>query len=520
MFNRPMQHTRGEESPAVRDALELLASELLPDDYVLRAGSRPKAIHDNVWGTQILMPWEIDVLDTPLLQRLRGIHQTGITYLTYPSTSQTRFEHTLGCVAVATRLLDEIDRKTREAGEAPPSPTDRQEVRLAVLLHDCGHGLFSHATEGLAGEDPGVRALISEERLAGSGPYEAFSHMIVRSNAFARFLERLKDRHPSLAEVDQRRVADMVVGRGTRDRRYLANIVSGPFDADKIDYIARDSRASGIEFTIDLPRLLYGIEVQWIRRAEPRYTVATEADTEAVRALLLRWSAAQVLEQILFAKVQLFLLVYHHGKVRAAEALTRAALRRAWEEGLLQSPVDLLRGSDEACVQGRLPGGRSADEASADIRAALEHLRLRMLPRRAAVLSMATVVESETLAQLVASSEKADLERELAGLIRADASLPGAFDVLVDLPSLPPLTEVARSVVLDQNDVDVISLNDVFSGQDWFTVYTLRKWRGHVFGPFAREKQRAVFEATAKSFDDLGLTLDDLAATLARVPVA
>jgi uncharacterized protein len=413
-----------------------------------------------------------------------------------------------------------VSRKAALAGDDEPTETDRQEVRLAALLHDCAHGIFSHASESVAGEFPGIQALITREALAGSGAYEALAHMLVRAAAFGRFLDKLKALHPAIASVDQRRIADLIVGRASDDRRYLAAIISGPFDADKLDYIARDSRASGIEFSIDLPRLLYGIEVRWIKPAKPRYEIADAGAAGAIRTLLLRWSATQVLEQILFAKVQLFLLVYHHSKVRAAETLARQALRRLRDEGLLESPLDLLRGSDESFIRGRLPGGRPATDASAEVQNVLNRLELRRLPRRAAVLSMASVLESDTLALLVGADDKHQVERDLAEIVREKAGLTSSLDVLVDLPSIPPLTEVARSVVIDQNEVDVISLNDVFSGQDWFTVYTLRKWRGHVFGPAERAAQRQVFEAASAALDEIGITLDDLAATLARVPLA
>ena len=133
---------------------------------------------------------------------------------------------------------------------------------------------------------------------------------------------------------------------------------------------------------------------------------------------------------------------------------------------------------------------------------------------------MATVLENANLASLIGADDKYELERDLAHAIREAAGLTHEADVFVDLPPLPPLTEVARSIVLDQNEIDVISLNDVFSGQDWFTVYTLRKWRGHVFGPAGRESQRAIFEATSSVLEELGITLDDLARTLARIPPA
>jgi HD superfamily phosphohydrolase len=116
----------------------------LGEPHIPRA---PKVIHDAIWGTQRLYQNEVALLDTPLLQRLRQLHQTGFTYLTYPSVTHTRFDHTLGVVYQADRLGRALLEKYQEID---PTLVDRQSIRrlrVAALLHDCSHGPFSHTSE-------------------------------------------------------------------------------------------------------------------------------------------------------------------------------------------------------------------------------------------------------------------------------------------------------------------------------------------------------------------------------------
>lgn len=104
-----------------------------------------KYIHDTVWGTTFYEPWEVALIDSPLLQRLRSIHQTGLAFLVYPTALHTRFDHTLGVISIVDRIVDSVNRNN------PLEPLigseDRVTLRLAALLHDVGHGPFSHVSE-------------------------------------------------------------------------------------------------------------------------------------------------------------------------------------------------------------------------------------------------------------------------------------------------------------------------------------------------------------------------------------
>src|SRR3989442_14825454 len=105
---------------------------------IARARLDDKLIRDPIFGFQKLRAYETLIIDTPLFQRLRGVFQTSLTYLTYPSAIHTRFEHSLNCMNLASKVLRELQPANSI------SDAEHAEVRLAALLHDIGHCVFSH----------------------------------------------------------------------------------------------------------------------------------------------------------------------------------------------------------------------------------------------------------------------------------------------------------------------------------------------------------------------------------------
>ena len=126
-----------------------------------RASRKEKVVKDNVWG-MVEVDWQsIRLLDSPVVQRLRGIKQLGFSYLTYPSAEHSRFTHSLGMYCVVSRFLDAIDRRARQYRDRPHTDDaavyevwgpDKQlisDLLHAAILHDVGHMPFSHASENV-----------------------------------------------------------------------------------------------------------------------------------------------------------------------------------------------------------------------------------------------------------------------------------------------------------------------------------------------------------------------------------
>jgi len=188
---------------------------------------RPFRIRDPIHGFIELSPQERRAIDARCFQRLRGIKQLAMTYLVYPGTQHTRFEHSLGVCDLATRIAREV-----EIGEE-----DQRVVRAAALLHDVGHGPFSHVSENVLDDRNGL-----------SGVHEAISVALIRSD------EQLRK---ALGAELCDRAAQLLDDGGRGFRSVMSDIVSGPTDADKLDYLQRDSYYAGVSYgKYDLDRLI------------------------------------------------------------------------------------------------------------------------------------------------------------------------------------------------------------------------------------------------------------------------
>jgi HD superfamily phosphohydrolase len=138
--------TQASATSCLENLVEEYVDAHLPSDPKawVKSFSKRKIIHDALWGTFSLYPHEVALLDTALIQRLRFLHQTGAVYLTYPSAHHTRFEHTLGVLCQSGRLCEAL---RRNPGEMRVDDGLERDVRFAALLHDTGHGPFSHTSE-------------------------------------------------------------------------------------------------------------------------------------------------------------------------------------------------------------------------------------------------------------------------------------------------------------------------------------------------------------------------------------
>lgn len=256
-------------------------------------------VRDPIHGLIRLESAEWDAVDTPIFQRLRGVQQLAMTHLVYPGARHSRFEHSIGCCEVAGRVADRLEL----------SEEDRQLVRFAALLHDVGHGPFSHVSD-----DVFARFIDS-----GVSPNEVHERI---SAAIAVHDPRMQGALGDLAGP----VSDLLAHRGDHAQRTLPrDIVSGPADIDKLDYLLRDSHYCGVNYgRYDLEKLTNSV-------------VAIQDGREAY--LGYRESAVYALEEMLLARYHMHRQVYGH-KTRIASnlALTRAMVVGV-EDGILPQDV-------------------------------------------------------------------------------------------------------------------------------------------------------------------------------------
>jgi HD superfamily phosphohydrolase len=300
-------------------------------------GRTGKVVKDNIWG-MVELDWAtIKLLDCPVFQRLRGIKQLGFSYLTYPTAEHSRFAHSLGMTCVVSRFLQVMDRKD------PQDLFDENERVSAVhaaVLHDIGHMPFSHALETAYhdGEDRyrvGGKTLrkfilnFKEELEAQYKLGECLSIAMVLSPRFRRFYDDCVSGDPGNDPNRIFRIASLVAGLPhAAEFPGLANIISGSsVDADKIDYISRDSAACGIAIGLDVARLFLRSEFVKVSSDEAQRLYMGRAPSANPKIFIVNSSGADTIEEIAVAKASLYQRIYLHHTTRSAERILSKAIR-------------------------------------------------------------------------------------------------------------------------------------------------------------------------------------------------
>ncbi|MBU4266971.1 MAG: HD domain-containing protein [Candidatus Altiarchaeales archaeon] len=253
-----------------------------------------KTIRDPIHGTIVLSELELELIDTPQLQRLRHIKQNGLCYLIYPAMNSTRFEHSLGVMQLAKlagKHLGLDDDETIKLG-------------IAGLLHDIGHCAFSHT---------------SDEILLRMGHHhEENSSHIIENTEISDILGK--------NGIEPKDVSDLIHGRGN-----LAKVISSEIDVDKMDYLIRDAYYAGVAYgVIDLERIIYGMKI-------------VDGD------MVIERRSLEAVESLLISRNMMYQTVYRHHTKRIAEAMFRHALvdmmdnkKLSYEEFIQLDDIDLV----------------------------------------------------------------------------------------------------------------------------------------------------------------------------------
>ena len=240
----------------------------------------------------------VSLIDTPEFQRLRRIRQLGLAYFAYQAAEHSRFTHSLGAFHLAGRAVAKLRLNYKIADEAQTA------VRVAALLHDIGHGPFSHVIESILDfhhEDFTIEAVLSDETEIG------------------RLLQKFS---PDLAKD----IAAII--RGDFRPLALAQLVSSQLDVDRMDYLLRDSLMTGAKYGIyDLEWIIKSIEIN-------------EKDDH----LYVSAPGLYAVEDYLQARYYMYRQVYFHRTLRSAEAILKVLLRRALH--------NFKNGGDVWCAKG------------------------------------------------------------------------------------------------------------------------------------------------------------------------
>ena len=263
-------------------------------------------VRDPVHGFIEYDDWEREVINHPAFQRLRRIRQLALADFVYPGASHSRFEHALGTMHVATKMYDAIVARQKHYLESQRGydqaglERDRRVVRFAALLHDIGHSPFSHSSENL---------FPFNEEDNRQYQHEDYSASIIRT-----ILKETIESHSGNSNygITADDVADLITGetdtarmpQGSVRRLLWRPIVTSQLDADRADYLLRDSLHAGVSYgRYDLDRILATITLGLGNEGDP--SVAIEVGG---------WHAA---EALIIARYLMFTQVYFH-RVRQA----------------------------------------------------------------------------------------------------------------------------------------------------------------------------------------------------------
>ena len=251
---------------------------------------RPHEIRDPIHGFIKLSEQEKDLIDTEVFQRLRRIRQLAMTFLVYPGAKHTRFDHSIGVMHIAGRIC----KRLQELNPSRVSDKNVDRVRLAALLHDVGHGPFSH---------------VSEHLLKKYAPADADTGQVLEK-IHEKITVDIIQRDPQINEIlkcknDRNFVIKMIEGQEAWDWR--CDVVSSELDADKMDYLLRDSYFTGVKYgEYDLEKV---IESCLIDVEETDHSV--DVDKEET-SLAISSKAIYALEQLLLARYHMTQQVYWH----------------------------------------------------------------------------------------------------------------------------------------------------------------------------------------------------------------
>ena len=333
------------------------------------------SVHDHIQVAGVARA----LIDTPELQRLRRIKQLGTVSLVYPSANHTRFEHSLGVYHLACEALEQLGVEGRQA----------ERVQAAAILHDVGHGPFSHNLESLT--------------YRRTGRYHDDVHALLAEGAVG---DVLRDHG-----LEPDAVADLVAGEGR-----FGQLVSGELDVDRMDYLVRDAHHTGVPYgTIDHGRLVREL---------------TFVDDE----LVLAEGNVEAAESLLVARALMNPTVYSHSVAR----ISKAMLRRAGERLLDDPDADVDAATLQRMDDSDLIVALRSSEATSEFSRRLDE---RDLYKRAVWAEIDDVPGGVIEADHDSIRE---FEREIADEANVDPEC-----VIIDVPSRPSMKESTSRVVVN-----------------------------------------------------------------------
>lgn len=515
------------------------------DGYIPNQDNYNKVIHDPVWGTMMFYPWELQILDSPLLQRLRKINQVGLAVLTYPSAHHSRFEHSLGVMSVVTKMVNNINQENNGNGYATEnkiiSNEDLYKLRFAALMHDVGHCFFSHLSEAIYGKlTPFVELKNSFEIFYGAKEHEIFAYIITNCKSFKDFAKAYIDYPFEINDSFFSDIGRMIVGAFIEPdfitnkgkipikKYYLTQMINGQFDADKLDYLRRDSYTAGLALTYDIDRFLYKIRI--VEQEE-----IIDGRTVMAKHLTIPITGVSAVEEMAFSQLMLTSYIYQHQKVLATDALIQDVAEGLTKNKKLVHPCDFLYYCDDDIYHiysnpidkdFQIPISKKkvnsmSSKTLADI---VERVKSRNLPKRALTINFNTVLEipskdktkykvadiADTLKGIAQLRQEICLEAQhISNLLSEEEGgnkTIDIYDIHISIPKTSVAKDLSNAFVV-RSDGQFVRLSEIVRLSDWADAFSYHKWNAYIFSradicPIVSIASKTVFERHGIKFDD------------------
>lgn len=371
---------------------------------------KSKTISDPLYGSIEVSEEALRIIDTKEFQRLRHIKQLGTVYLVYPGANHTRFEHSLGAYYLALEITKKLEIENY-----------KEELTMAALLHDVGHGPFSHLLE----EVPGI-----------PWRHEKESINIIKKSKISDILND--------EGIDVSRVCEYILGKGN-----LGAFISGDLDVDRMDYILRDSHYTGIGVTYDFHRIVNTMKVMGSN-------------------IVIEEKGIIAVEGFLIARHVMYSRVYLHHTTRSSEGMLKKAILHLIKEGYVT--VEDLVGYDDIHFWKILREGTKFSKFIA------ERLFTRNLYKRAIELKWKEVPKELRDEILSSRNAIANIEKEIS----EEAGVEEEY-IIVDASPLHTGKKIGVKILL--KDGTIVSFEDVSRLVSSLKEAQLDHWRFWIFTP-------------------------------------
>ena len=348
-----------------------------------------KFIRDSVYGDISFNEFEIKVMDQSQFQRLRRIKQLGLINLIFPGANHTRFEHSIGTMYLGSRLSTEIGLEQ----------DDVDLIRISALLHDIGHGPFSHVSEGVL-----------------SFHHEELTKYVIKHTSLRDVLEE---------KYDVNKIIEIINGEGA-----LGPIVSGELDVDRMDYLLRDSHYTGVAYgVIDYERLISNLKLK--------------------KTLSLDIKGVQAAEGALVSRYFMYPSVYQHHTTRVVNSMFRRNLKKLIDDKTIKEK-DMYKYDDADIIS----ICRNSEGYVKDI---MERLDNRNLFKRAKVIRLNNFKTPEKIYKIT-DEQLRKAESEIA----EDYGLDKDY-VILNIAEYPRFDEMKTEVSVDDKLYPLTEISDIVS---------------------------------------------------------